>query len=235
MGEITFDLVDRPTMPIELPEWVTGAKINWMEKYSNPPSIELLCAEYPDWGEKPIYQHIGEYFIAKSKDGRCRTYKHGGRIGMHTHRVWVSERTGQVSPHPRQGEAGRWEDRPMLSTTRSDGFGGSKIFITLDDGRDLILWGPWSAGNPSGYQESALWIGKGNKIDRKRLSGVASAFSHDLIIRAAAVYLPHVELALVTNNGRTSLEAILPGLWVPKCVAEKMKDRARDLIMGKKK
>lgn len=234
MPVFRYEMVERPTGAIDLPEWVSGAFVEWHKDYSNAPDINLLCREFPKW-DGPIYQRIGEYFIAKHKDGRVRAYKHGGKIGIHKHHVWVSEVTGQVRAHPKQGEPGRWEDREMLSTSRSDGFGGSKIFITLDDGRDLILWGPWSSGTPAGYQESSLWLGRGNKqlSPRQGGTGVGAAFSHDLLTRAAARFLPHIELALVTYNYGTFLEPVSPEhAYAPKAFFQQEMDRVRKHILG---
>lgn len=226
----TFTIIPPPTEKPSLPEWVAGARIDWHEGYSNSPTIQLECHDWPRWGQQ-IFTHVGDFYIAEHVDGLVITYKHDGKISIQNIPVWVSNNGDENLLPPRDNpRSGSWQERPRLCTSQQRGFGGSHIPITLDDGRELVLRGPWSAGNPTGYQESALY-----KVGEQ--TGIAQAMSHSLLTRSMQVYMPEIELAEVRyGHGGVYVEPIHPD-WghLPKMVLAEVVERGRRAVLGKPK
>ncbi|MBN3848664.1 hypothetical protein G3N58_17805 [Paraburkholderia sp. Ac-20342] len=98
-------------------------------------------------------------------------------------------------------------------TTKQSGFGGDGYFLTMTDGSERILRGPWHGGAPVGYVEVTAWdmtevVAKWNS-DRQwhRRGGYAGLYiAEDLFLRIIARFCPHVGMARVQHSYGPRLE-----------------------------
>lgn len=214
--------IDRPAGRRPTPDWCRDVHVNWMDGYGNSPSVMLrTVGDVFNWPGK-VYRHAGGRYISESGDGRSTMYFHDGAIGMHRvmmfrgadgvireHRRcgadWAGSGNGVIT-YPngtRAGyEPGEWVEIERLATTQQDGFAGGHIHIKLEDGRDLILRGPWHVGHLAGYQEVSVAFdaphfprGKCKWHQRGARAGIA--IRDDVFIALLSRYVPHLPLAIV--------------------------------------
>lgn len=199
-GHTFFEWIAAPVGPQPMPSWLKDAHIDWMEPYSCPPSITLKTnSEAREWENKTWRAANGRY-IAESDDGRACQLSHSGEL------TWC-------------------EDHKAFITPRQEGFGGSNWPIKLDDGRDVILRGPWDVGGPAGYlpvsyvYPDAKWRGRPGADKRPWFQQTAMAGLHlstDLYIRVLARFAPTYRIARVTRYGSTGVEPVRIDWNVPK-------------------
>lgn len=92
-------------------------------------------------------------------------------------------------------------------TTKQSGFGGDGYFLTMTDGSERIVRGPWHGGAPVGYVEVTAWdmtegAEKRNR-DRPwhRRGGYAGLYiTEDLFLRIIARFCPHAGMARVQHS-----------------------------------
>jgi hypothetical protein len=132
------------------------------------------------------------------------------------------------------------EVKAAFATTKQQGYGGAVIWITMEDGRDIALRGPWHGGPPPGYVEVRTcdwstysndailtgrsdykWLGRREctKPWHKRGSTYGLYISEELFVHLVAHFAPHARVLRVTHSYGTRLEAADPA-WggVPKIV-----------------
>lgn len=242
---IRWSAIERAAGPVEVPEWCIGAHVYWMDEYSNPPDVRLkVRGDVRDWEGKTFTCAKGLY-QAKHSDGRMEQYKHDGPVSLvplqqfrsadgtirHDRRYgpeWGNEPGfGTIMDGVRSGsEPGEFVEVECLATTRQEGFGGSPIWVTMDDGREICLRGPWHVGAPEGYCETAFvnmddaWSRRVNH-DRPWWKWVARGglyVPHDLMIRILSTFLPHLELAWVDYGYAKGIEPLKPEWDAPKSI-----------------
>lgn len=216
--------LDRPCGPQELPSWVRDVHVDWVERYSNSPRITLKVTEnVRDWPNKR-FSRSGDRYIAKHADGRLEQYAHAGRISLAPVSMFKRD-DGLLSPFRRQApgtdifgdmiyEDGEWVQIQMPCTTTQDGFGGSRIFITMDDESPLCLVGPWHVSSPEGYAEVAY-------VDASRVrpswehpkdpwwktTAIGGLYLQEQVfIAIMSRFAAHLPLARVTYGGCTTIE-----------------------------
>jgi len=153
-----YEWVDLPIGPQPLPEWCTGAQIEWSDGYGNIPGVCLKTnTEAREWPDQRFVFEEPCYYRAYSNDGRLEQHAHSGQLS------WQDDRQAWVST-PDEGYGGSaWEItmRSYLRVPRE----GKKKFNPYDrewtewkdtyffqPGREkVILRGPWSVGAPKGY------------------------------------------------------------------------------------
>lgn len=203
----SFVMIERPTGPQPLPDWLLGAHINWMDEWGNAPRITLKTT--PEVGRwERVYQRIGNHYRSTAKDGRMHELFHNGPVAV------------------RDLGKGRY----ARCTTKQEGFGGNEYCLKMADGQETILRGPWAGGPPEGWGEAAYvdlgssWrhsVKPSSRHWRPWFQWTACAglfFSNDLLVRALSRFCPHIELALVSrySTGAAHIEPLKPEWSEPK-------------------
>lgn len=249
--EVKWSRIDRPAGPVDVPAWCAGVHIEWLDDYGNPPSFRLKAhGRLRDWDGK-TFTCVNGIYQAKHPDGRLEQYAHNGPVSLtklgcfrradgtigkyrRFGPEWASEPGwGTISPKGvRSGhEPGEWTEAEFLATTPQAGFGGAITWVTMEDGREIALRGPWHVGAPEGYTETAYvdvddqWF-KDVQGSRPwyRGTGVGGLYiTHDLAIRIISTFAPHLELAWVDYGYAKGIEPLKPEWDAPKVV---MLDRA---------
>lgn len=206
--EDSYEWVDLPVGPQSLPSWAKGMEVWWSDGYGNPPSLTVITdldepRRWPGqvWDYEPPKdaRQSGMYFTTH-QDGRADAYWHGP-LKFQRGTFWsTADRC--------QRETMRWMTDP------SEGLAGSGIPITMRDGREAILRGPWCSAGPEGYQDI---------IFRRKARGVGTGgfLRNDVVIALFARYLPHLRLARVHRGGEMAkfgpkLEPVKPEWDEPK-------------------
>ncbi|KVL59297.1 hypothetical protein WT01_15830 [Burkholderia cepacia] len=108
-------------------------------------------------------------------------------------------------------------------TERQEGFGGSGYLLSMTDGSERLLRGPWHGGAPAGYVEvTAVDTSKSpDKWEARRAwhrrGGYAGLYiTEDLFLRIMARHCAHVPIARVQRTYGTRLEPFRVEWGVPK-------------------
>lgn len=242
---IRWSMIERPAGPVDVPDWCAGAHVYWMDEYGNPPDVRLkVRGDVRIWEGKTFTCTKGLY-QAKHPDGRLEQYAHSGPVSKvmlqqfrsadgairHDRRYgpqWGDEPGfGSSIDGVRSGfEPGEYVEVECLATPKQEGFGGSPIWVAMEDGREICLRGPWHVGSPEGYCETAYvnmddaWNRRVNR-DRPWWKFTARGglyVTHDLMIRILSTFLPHLDLAWVDYGYAKGIEVIKPEWDAPKAV-----------------
>jgi hypothetical protein len=229
-GTLSWARVERPLGPQPLPDWVKGAEVNWHDEYSNSPSVRLLVrGDVREWPGK-VFAKEGNRFIARHEDGRAEQYSHDGVIEWTKINFWKGV-DGSVHRSPRYDvslwpttygyEPGDWVPVDAWATPKQGGFGGSTIWVTLIDGREVALRGPWHVGAPEGYAGVSY-------CDRSVQFGSRAGLfiTQDLLVRILARFQAHLELARVDYGYAKGIEVMKPEWDAPKAVMMARERRA---------
>jgi hypothetical protein len=247
--EPEWSMIERPVGRSNLvPAWCTGAHVNWMDDYSNPPDVRLkVDCEARRWEDKR-YRKEGNHYRAYHADGRMEQYSHGSALYMDKVRRWKSHdgslhsyaptgETGTYNSETRQFDnpKGEWVEVERLCTTRQEGFGGSHYDIILEDGTEVVLRGPWHTSGPAGYTEvayvypGASWRGQYRRPQPwYKMTGMAGLLIRDeVFVAIMSRFLPHLELARVKEHGMEDIQPLKPEWDAPKCVVRAREWEAR--------
>lgn len=124
-------------------------------------------------------------------------------------------------------DAARVETKPVLQTTKQAGYGGREYFITMQDGTDLALRGPWHGGAPTGYVEAhthdatkvdPFWAKRGTPWHRYGCC-YGLYITEELWLRIVARYIPHALVLRVHHSYGVRLELSQAGWNGPKAQA----------------
>lgn len=239
--ETTWEEIDRPIGPQPIPSWCKGARVDWHDRYSNPPTIMVKTVS-ERW-ENKVFRKEGKYYIAEHPDGRGELHCHDGAISIEEIQVFRSA-DGALRQHRRSGpqwgdqegfgyitggvrhghEPGEFVKAPMRCTTQQDGYAGRHTWIMLDDGKPLILRGPWHVGSPGGYRSiTTVDMDYARKNGRprcpwwKNLGCFGLALREDVYIAVISRFIPHLPLARVAYSyGSTTIEPFKPEWGEPK-------------------
>ena len=204
---ISWEQVELPAGKQDIPEWAHGLTEDFMLKYGNDPRflLETKGVDIRHWEGKVWTREPNNLYIARHPDGRADALYHDD-LTPGVVRRWKSP-DGTLSIYPPHVPAhasnatGEWVEVERWCTSKSQGFGGAHFDITMEDGREATLIGPWHGGAPEGYTECGIYL-----------------ITHELLIRLFAHYLPHLRLFWVTDNGRKSLQPFMDGWLAPKAV-----------------
>lgn len=120
-----------------------------------------------------------------------------------------------------------WLKPSVDVTEQQGGFGGSRMLLTMLDGSERLLCGPWHGPTPRGYVEVGVFnrndpYSKARHYANKpwyHRSGTAGLLiSEDLFLRAVAHFAPHVRCAYVNHSYGVRLEAYKAEWEAPKCI-----------------
>lgn len=247
--------VVRPTGSHPLPDWVKDAHIDWMDGCGNAPDVRIKAIgsvyRWPD----QRFEKIGKAYIARHPDGRVAVHYHDGAVstccayrilvdGKPTAFPWKIADKGytETSEKAAHREADKWmanlrtfhdkkglkleaEFKTVQATTQQDGFGGSYYWLTMIDGSELVLRGPWHGGAPEGYVEvgtvdvTGPYFATGwsrGKRWYKRTGGPSVYLTEELYLRIVARYCPHAPIARVQRSYGTRLEPFRAEWGCPK-------------------
>lgn len=230
--KLSWHELERPAGPQPVPAWCKGAYVYWADGYCNSPSVKLkVVGNVRDWPGK-VFKRTGSRYTAEHEDGRMEQYAHDGAVGLHNVELF-KRADGSLHKVRRHGEPewtaepfgyepGDWVQAPVLATTKQQGFGGAIVWVTLDDGRELALRGPWHVGAPQGFTEVAF-VNMEDRFypNRQRpwhaRGGIGGLYLRDeTFVRIMARFLPHLPLASVTYGGATTLEPFKAEWGEPK-------------------
>jgi hypothetical protein len=250
--------IERPIGRQPVPAWCKDVHIQWMDGFGNSPTFNLKTdGTDGDWPGKCFSYKNGVY-TAKHEDGRLEQHAHDGAVSWGKVRMFRSSLTGLVTQHrpscriddnpggmswtypdgrTETHAPGEWEDVDHLVTTQQQGYAGRHFRILRDDGRYVMLRGPWHIGEPDGYHgvtttdcsKPDLWIQK-NGFKWWRRTGCFGLFLRsDVLINIISRYQPHVRLAAVTRSyGGPYLEPIKPEWEAPKGFARQASTLAKE-------
>lgn len=177
----------------------------------------LYMTRHPD-GRAQILSHRGEitpsvawrvfagnvpltfqWIVPEVKDGETieQAARREGEENMARH--LASNSHTDMRGRPYDPATVRLELKHLGVAPKDRGFGGDSYLITMADGTERLLRGPWSGSTPPGYVQT-------------HNSG-SSMITEDLFLRIVATYLPHLRVARV--NGAL-LELYKPEWGVPR-------------------
>lgn len=232
-------IADLPEGRQPVPVWAKDLWIEWMDEYSNAPSYVIKSAgNLYSWSDKR-YAHEGSRFMAVSDDGRASVYYQDGPLHFDSVRRFRTA-DGKLHVYPPQENhravAGEWVEVQRLCTRQEKGFGGSHIDITLLDGTEATLRGPWHGGAPNGFVEfaycdmttdvfknhnknAAMWKKRSKHVSYWNSWGTACGglfLSHETFMMIFARFKPHLRLAWVNEGRGERLQAMKPEWTEPK-------------------
>lgn len=226
-----------------LPAWALGLHVDLAMPYWNPPRFRLKTdRDLRDWPEKR-FAHEGDRFMAVSPDGRAECYYQGGPLRVERlkrYRTHADGRLHQFAPYkqnlpmvrtagpdwnPRDDfQPGEWAEVDVLCTRQEQGFGGAHVDITMTDGREVTLRGPWHGGCPPGFVEVA-YVDRTDDTRRgwrrnlpwHSWGGMGGLFvREDVFIGIFAKFAPHMLLARVDMGRGPRLQAYTHEWGEPK-------------------
>lgn len=172
--------------PRALPDWVSGAAINWMEGFGNAPELWVRCRRDPLKASNTakLYRFTPPDAYIAEQDGVASVHYHSGRVTIQkftrflrwTSGAWNNDLPslldgehdferdfyGNLST-PKMGGA-EHEIYTMLATTQQQGYAGRGFNVMMhpDDphfgGQEIMLRGPWHGGAPDGFVEVNYFI-----------------------------------------------------------------------------
>lgn len=220
---VAFRIIERPAGPQPLPAWAKKMDVYWAENYTSSPSFHILTSEHLTSWKGKRWTRDGDRWSAVHDDGRCDVLFQGGPLQLATVRRFRAAADGAVLVYPRQhgcrAEAGEWVDVERLCTRQEDGFAGRHYEITMQDGTDVVLRGPWSGGTLPGYQAVTYHPPEYQRAGqhwRRGLGFFGAAIRRDVLVRLASRFLPHLELAEVDQYGYTTVQPLEPETGEPK-------------------
>lgn len=137
----------------------------------------------------------------------------------------------------------RLEVKTLQITTQQAGYGGDGYLITMLDGTERMLRGPWHGGAPKGLVEVSTVDmsydfnteprnrGRHSKPWHRRSACGGLYITEDLFLRAMARYCPHAGIARVTRSYGVRLEMYREEWCMPKAAIyelERMRDQKRE-------
>lgn len=196
-----------PVTQSDLPAWLRGIEIRWMEGYINPPSYTLVTTRnVHDWQKTSIWTYDAKegLYSTQSEDGTRARFYYAGELFYDTEfKIFQGygddPKTGERSwNHPIYKEVPTWH------TPQTEGLGGAHIQVIMDDGRKGFLWGAWVGMTPPGWM-------CGGSITQGGGGGGVIYFSEDVFLKAIAYYQPHLRVARVRRGSITELEVYKDG------------------------
>lgn len=237
---------------------VRGDAHKWQEGWSKEGSKTYITRSKD--GRAKVYYHDGPvasrwaWRVFKA-DGKPHTYKwqvvDSGKSGETTEQAArrqgeekLMEITQFFSEHPtmvaseRVALPLRLDVREMRFSSEQGGFGGDHYEMTMVDGTQLILRGPWHGGAPAGYVEvhTCNWDEQSNEALVKRYPGACKRYvrsdldrpwhkrsctyglyiTEQLFLQLLSQFAPHVGVARVTKPYGERLELFRPAWGASK-------------------
>lgn len=209
-----------PTGRHALPDWCLGAHVDWGNGHCGAPRLILkVRGTAYHWPDQRWSKEGYKMYITRHDDGRARVLYHAG--GLSREKLLDRRKPGggyiELVAHCKEVE--------VLATTQQDGFGGAHYWLTMEDGSDLVLRGPWHGGAPAGYVEVTLCDVTaqtyGGKWARSRpwylrYSGGMLYIKEELFLRVVAKYCAHAKVARVGHSYGVRLEPYRAEWAMPK-------------------
>ena len=233
-----------------LPPWIKDVHIDWMEEYANAPHIRFkVTGDLYRWPGQ-VWEKEGDAYFTKHEDGRMRVYYHNGAVSecgawrtmldskQETY-AWIFANclpgeTGNeaalraANAHlenvnkfdPERASRRVLETRAVQATTKQGGFGGDCYFLTMKDGSEIGLRGPWSGGPLPGYVEVVTHdIEHAYHPTRQWYQNCGLAglcVTEELFIKIISHYCPEIRLARINKGYGIRLEPYKAEWNMPK-------------------
>lgn len=76
-----WEPVEMPVGRQQLPSWLRGANVDWMDGCGNAPEVKLLVRDDPyEWPGQVWVKEGNDAYITRHEDGRCKVHYHGGQV-----------------------------------------------------------------------------------------------------------------------------------------------------------
>lgn len=209
-----------PTAREPLPEWCLGAHVDWGNGHCGAPRLILkVRGTAYTWPGQRFVKEGHKMYIARHDDGRALVYYHDGALS----RVKLLDRRKPGGGYFQM--VADCKEVEVLATTKQDGFGGAEYWLTMDDGSDLVLRGPWHGGAPAGYVEVSLCdVTYSFYRDRwsmgrpwyLRGTGGFLYIKEELFLRIVARHCAHARVARVGHSYGARLEVYRAEWEMPK-------------------
>lgn len=226
----TFERIEQKAGPRDLPAWARDAHIHWYDGYGNRPHLKVRCKTDPLAFSKsgnPAWEQLPKGCWLAEQDGVAAVHYHEGVVReteFERHVRWI-EKPSQSNNWKGEAEV---EKYTMLATTKQDGYAGRSFDITLKDGRDVRLRGPWHGRSPEGFMEISYDLdesilrnaGKVNRWWRPwhQHGGYFGLYIRpQLVLDIFATFLPHIAWCSVFEpDNRFRFEPLRPETGMPK-------------------
>lgn len=203
-----------------LPDWCLGAHIDWGNGHCGVPSVTLkVRGKVYRWADQRFSKEAGGMYIARHEDGRAVVHYHKGALS----RVKLLDRRKPGGGYIEM--VADCKEVEVLATTQQDGYGGAHYWLTMEDGSDLVLRGPWHGGAPPGYVEVSafdvsdpLYQGKWSRSRPwyRRGGGPGVYITEDLFMRIVSTFCAHARVARVGHSYGARLEPYRAEWGMPK-------------------
>lgn len=211
-----------PSPPHNLPGWLLGLRVEWHDDYENSPVFCFVTDGVPAWPNK-IWHKDGGLYTAYHDDGRADMLHHDGKLEYSDVVRFITEDGLYHSVKPREPHV-TMKMRELASTPQA-GFGGEQFRLNLEDGRMVVLRGPWDVGSPPECQLVYL-VGPGGQPH-----GTMKVKSRLVLSAAAAFPSPDLKVAVISRGGSFTLVEPYKAEWeMPKGIRQHLIYRARDLV-----
>jgi hypothetical protein len=169
------------------------------------------CANAPQVifkSRRDVYEWPGKVWEYDPATGRFWSVNGNGLMDQYWHKGGITQRAD-----------GKWE------TPQQDGFAGRHYAITLRDGREVVLRGPWHGGTQPGWNELSV-IDTSSRYYQpcprrpwhKQMATFGLYITDDLLMKAIARFQPHVRIALVHKGHGDRIEPFESAWGAPKGV-----------------
>lgn len=199
-----------PTGRHPLPEWCLDAHVDWGNGHCGAPSVSLkVRGDAYRWPDQRFRKEGSKLYIARHEDGRAVAHYHGGALS----REKLLDRRGPDGKYIQL--VADCKEVEVLATTQQDGYAGAHYWLTMEDGSDLVLRGPWHGGAPEGYVEvsafnveSSLYHDKWSRARPwyERGGGPGVYITEDLFMRIVSRFCAHARVARVVHSYGVRLE-----------------------------
>lgn len=209
-----------PTGRQPLPDWCLGAHIDWGNGHCGAPRLILkVRGTAYKWDDQRWRKEGHKLYIARHDDGRALAYYHEGAVSREKLLDRRKPGGGYIEL------VADCEEIEVMATTKQDGFGGAEYWLTMEDGSDLVLRGPWHGGTPAGYVEVTLCDVTAQMYGDKwsqsrpwytRYSGGFLYIKEELFLRIVATHCAHARVARVGHSYGARLETYRAEWAMPK-------------------
>jgi len=227
----SFEIIDVPAGPRELPAWLIDCHVNWMDQYGNRPAIMAKFAYNP--AKALTWTNDGsKVWLGTNDEGNCfECHYHNGRVSEQEFERFVRWDTPD-GKYAMDCKAIK-ETYRMLATTKQEGYGGRGFDIQMSEdspkypGQLVRLQGPWHGGAPKGFVNlSGITWDEEHRNDKfynrrrtpwyRRGGCFGYMVTEQTYIDMLATFVPHMKTARVNLGYGIYIEPCRPETGAPK-------------------
>ncbi len=229
-----------------------GSLYRWPDQRWVKEGVSTYISRHPD-GRASILYHDGAVSLCGAwrimRAGKQETHQwrvvdpYRGEAPKQTALRKANEHMAQVAKFsmPEEQAERTVEVKAVKATSLQGGFGGDGYWLTMMDGSELVLRGPWHGGAPAGYVETGVCDVTAESYIRdtnsrwyrgkpwfQRGGGPSVYLTEELYLRIMARYCPHAPIARVKHGYGARLEPFRAEWEAPKALIYELEiERAR--------